>query len=924
MFSIESNSRARLLASAAAVVLMATSQAQAAEAEAAPTAVDEIVVTGRPIADSQARALQIQKESPSLVSVIAADAVGRLPDQNIAFAIGRLPGVAIERDQGQARYVSLRGAKNTWTTVSFDGMEIVSPEGRSSRFDNIPSGLASQIIVSKAVTPDMSGDTIAGNVNIITPSAFDNAGQVINGKLALGYMGLGGGEEGEINLFYANRFLDDRLGVVIQGSKYQRNMVTDNFETDPWQQAGGSRDRRPGYETRRWAREYENKLYRLTRANIGGTFKLEYELDDNNRVFASSIYTDYQDEELRNNYIFRLDNGAVTVTGACPSVPVPQTTSGAFDICSGGNTPDKGVVYGAQLTANFNSLESSEYSWTNTLGGEHDWNDWNVSWRLNYTQTEDGQNAPARSSFASPTLLTDRPTVAYDFTDDENHTVQLFRTVLTGTGATAVRSAGPRQFTIDAFPLVGTGTAISTTDAGDPTFAYTAKLDIRRDLELFSSPFRVKFGGLYTARTKKHEEKLYGATPAQLTAAGRPFNFDLFRNNKPFQGDIALGYAFNYFSKSALDNYAGELLRAGVLTRIDTNGNYYRVQEEVLAGYAMGTLDQSWGNIVFGARIEHVKNSGEAFASFGGAQSLIRTESDQTLIFPSAHMNWNLNDEMKVRVGFTTGASRPDFDELRPNLTANDATQTISGGNPDAKAERAMGVDAYFEWYMQPQGFFSAGVYYKDLKDVLFTQSDVFGRDVLNSNGVDRSGYQLNTLRNGGDGRIFGAEVSFQQSLEPYLESANVPDWIKGFGVQANVNINDSEVTIPAVGVVPARKAPLTGTSDLVYNVGVYYERYDLSVRLAYQFRTEWGQGVGDYQVLNGIVVPVTNGDVYWDDDEELDLSIRYQVSDTFEWFFDAVNLTDDAGRRYGDDAGHPIEHETFGRRYIMGVRFSF
>ena len=118
---------------------LAAHPAMAADAVAeAETSVEEVVVTGRPIAESQAAALLIQKESPSLVSVIAADAVGRLPDQNIAFAIGRLPGVAVERDQGQARYVNLRGSKRNWTTVSFDGLTIVSPEGRDSRFDNIP------------------------------------------------------------------------------------------------------------------------------------------------------------------------------------------------------------------------------------------------------------------------------------------------------------------------------------------------------------------------------------------------------------------------------------------------------------------------------------------------------------------------------------------------------------------------------------------------------------------------------------------------------------------------------------------------------------------------------------------------------------------------------------------------------------------
>lgn len=93
------------------------SPANAVDADA-----QEIVVTGaRPIAESEAAALQVQKNADSLVTVAASDAVGRLPDQNIAQAAGRLPGVAVERDQGQARYISLRGAPNYWTTLSFDG-----------------------------------------------------------------------------------------------------------------------------------------------------------------------------------------------------------------------------------------------------------------------------------------------------------------------------------------------------------------------------------------------------------------------------------------------------------------------------------------------------------------------------------------------------------------------------------------------------------------------------------------------------------------------------------------------------------------------------------------------------------------------------------------------------------------------------------
>ncbi|QIK78175.1 TonB-dependent receptor plug domain-containing protein [Sphingomonas piscis] len=105
---------------------------------------DEIVVTGsRPIAESEAAALNVQRRADSIVAVAASDAVGRLPDQNVAQAASRLPGVAVERDQGQARYISLRGAPNCWTTLSFDGLNVVSSEGPAGRFRVAPGALGS-------------------------------------------------------------------------------------------------------------------------------------------------------------------------------------------------------------------------------------------------------------------------------------------------------------------------------------------------------------------------------------------------------------------------------------------------------------------------------------------------------------------------------------------------------------------------------------------------------------------------------------------------------------------------------------------------------------------------------------------------------------------------------------------------------------
>lgn len=232
--AVSSTSRALLCVGVSVAALLAA-PASAQTAPAAVTDDSEIIVTAsRPIAESEAAALKVQRNSDNLVAVAAADSVGRLPDQNIAQAAGRLPGVAIERDQGQARYISLRGAPNYWTTLSFDGINVVSPEGRDARYDSVPSALASLIVVSKAVTPDMPGETISGNVNIVTRSPFDYTGFRLAAKLGGGTSEYGGRASYEGSLVLSNTYETGigNIGVLVSGSYYERNMITDNFEID--------------------------------------------------------------------------------------------------------------------------------------------------------------------------------------------------------------------------------------------------------------------------------------------------------------------------------------------------------------------------------------------------------------------------------------------------------------------------------------------------------------------------------------------------------------------------------------------------------------------------------------------------------------------------------------------------------------------
>lgn len=879
-----------MLSTVSVLTLTSVSHAQTATTSESP--IEEIIVKARPLAESAAAAFKAQRESDSLVSIISADSVGNLPDQNIAFAVGRLPGVAVQRDQGQARYINLRGAPVYWTTLSFDGLSVVSPQGRDSRFDNIPSAIASQISVEKAVVPSMSGSTVAGNVDIRTRRAFDYDGRTISGKLGYGHVELGGGKEIDSSVVYSDIFAGDKLGIVAQVSYYEREMATDNWETDPY--LGNTTN-----PLKRFAREHENKHYRLTRFNISGSGRIDYRFDEGGSIFASSIYTLFHDDELRDNFIFRLDQGT-------NEAGVSYTNATYINA----NNPVAGTSFGARINARIDYRDTREKMSTNTVGGEHNLADWDVSWRLNHTYTYDGRDNDATAAFQSPAAFNLRPTIDYDFTNGNVNTLRFFATG----GATGARTKGAQITNIEAFqfPMQNIGNL----KGGDLTQANTVKLDLDRKVEMFGLPTKLEFGGLYTDRTKKSRETAFSASPAGVTWA------TFATNDISYLGTQNLNYTFRYTNQPFTINYINNLIATGAATLQNTDVNYYKVNEEIAALYGMATSTFDWGNMVYGVRAERVKNAGEAYVG----TTLVKSSSSDTLFYPSAHLNWDATDKVRTRIGVTTSAARPDFDDLRPNFSFSDATQTISGGNPGAKPEKQIGGDAYVEWYITPESYFSAGLFYKDVSDVLIQTSGIFGRTDLNSFGParDRSGYAFTGIGNGGDGYLKGIEVAYVDNAERLAQNLGLPEWMGGFGVNLTGTFTDSKVDLPAFSGGPARSIKLLGTSGAVYNIQATYEKYGMSVRLAYQYRTSWGESVGAYRVTNGIVNPVDNGDIFWNADEELDLSVRYQVNQNVEIYFDGVNLTNQGARRYADTTAFPIEYEKFGPRYIGGVRFNF
>lgn len=862
-----------------------------------------VVIGSRPQAESEARALQMQRSSAAIINVVSADAVGQFPDQNIAAALSRLPGIAVERDQGQERAVSLRGAPSRWSTISFDGVNVIAPSGRRARTDTVPAAIGSAVAVRKAVTPAMQGESLAGNVDIITRGAFDYPGFKSALNVGAGYNELGGTGQNEVGGFVANTFGDGRFGVLLSASRYERNMITDNFETD-WESGEDSEDREPGFEDRAWADAHQNKLYRLTRSNSAFSSRFDFRPSDNHHFFFNSIYTEFTDDELRNAHEFDFDDGAVRTDRAA-------ITRGYADIRTG-NTPLQGRIYAVELDSTLNSNKTVESIFTNTLGGEQRFGDWDASWRLNYSNSRTEAGPTIQSAWRSPrgvNALSLRPTVVYDYTDRARHGVTLYETIVNPDGSLSQgalkRSLNPQDYEF---------VYLRRNERLQDSRSSSARLDLSRDLTLFGRATDLQFGVQYDDRSKKDTRQTQEIIPAALSAAGVPFpSTNDFAINDPYKGALPLGYDFRYFSDSGLRNLWSGLADQG-LSRVQANTsetNNYEVEETVLAGYVMATTYFNWGNILAGVRAEQVDNKGSALVRFGNNFEPAEVGGDNLEFFPSVHLNWDINDELKLRLSANSGAARPDFTVLRPNFNVSDENETISGGNPFATAEKAVGGDVYLEWYMSNGGFFSVGAYYKALDDVLFSvQRPRFGSDVLNQPGIDRSGYRYTTTDNGGSGYLAGFEVAVSQTLEPFADRLNLPDWASGFGFRGNLTLNDSESETP-----DGRKVQLPGSSDMIYNLALSYERYDLSTRLSWQYRTKWIDSIGSGDVL---------GDGFWDEVGRLDFKVGYSFNDNINVYFEANNLLEEPGIRYEGERIRVSEYEEFGRRYMIGLRMNF
>ena len=708
--------RMSLLLGVAAISAPAMLAQETGEAEARQ---ETVVVTGTPIRDSQMAAIEAKRQADNVVDVISADTIGRFPDQNLADSLGRLPGVAIERDQGQARYINFRGAPFRYTTIAFDGIDVPGAEnGRIARFDSIPSVITRAVEANKAVTPDMPGESVSGYVNIRTFDPFEKEGFGVSAEAGYGEQDLGGGSVNKYNgrLSYSN----DTFGWVLFGSNNRRVQNTDNREFD-MEYVDGELEV-ASIDFRSYFVEREDNAF-------GGRFEVRPQEGPFSRLFISNLYSEFKDQEERNQYVLGLN-----ATGETGYV----------------------AALGVNRLLEFGNYKNSTN--TTTLGADFDAGEWNVETRLNYTETENSMFLPIPYSIGVGGLT--GLSASYDLTNVKAPVIDLY-----DMGTTTPATINDASYYMTIAYLI---------DSNLENQATKFRADADRDLTLFGHDTTVKLGAQYDNR----DVSGYGTT-----AGTDAFPADVDINDyltgvswyTGFNNSIGGTYYNNEGLRAAWDKAVNGI---SIPPAADQT---IAIEEKILSAYAMATTYFEGGNIVYGTRIEATDYTSD------GPSIDVSYSDDYVTFLPSVHLNLDLRDDLKARFSATTGLSRPTYTEMRASAAVNPTNQTVIGGNPTLDPETTWGGDVALEWYYAPASILSAGAFYRQIDDVIYADSTTIDGGLYLDSAAGEE-WTFSGYVNGGKGHLAGLELNFIGSGADFL-----PSPFDGFGVSANLTLLDSE-----------------------------------------------------------------------------------------------------------------------------------
>jgi iron complex outermembrane receptor protein len=859
------------------------------------------VVTGE--REGNAAAIAAQRNATNIQNVITSDAFGNIAKGNIGNFLKRLPGLAGTTDEVETGNIVLRGMGAEFTRIDLDGGTITSGgSGRGQNAAAIPADLIERVEVVKALTPDMDPDSLGGRINLITKSAYDRKDRAIMLRAAGSYSFTYGDDVGKksssaqapsLAASYSDVFSlrggKNNLGIYASAN-WER--IQDVRGTTSW---GDNYTTVSGVEYPRF-NNASTALHGLERS--GAALKADYKVSDDLIVGVSANVSEYIDNMYRVRS--RLRNGTVRA---------PLSGDPYFIVVDGANYGTEGS---RRHQIDDTTAGRAYFKYANAGG-------WRLNGEVSYSRTKRDSTNDSHTFVSNKKLdyvLDRRESVG----DPRWPTIGVTRDFYTGT--TSTTTVAPTSY------LAVNPFSDNFSDArpdGDSQWQklyadnqrQSAKLDL---IKRFSGrwPIELKSGLKYeTKETSSWREDLRGRI--NVTTAGFGPNLSYLTDpDWDLRGGLghyplgivldperitqAMGVSFkgtnadpalrwNYDPTKFTINTSG--------TREQSLRNTRTVWEDVYGAYGMGQVEMGKLTIMGGVRYEETRNErDQAFrrrALAGTVDEWTARQRDSTSydkLFPSLHTSYSFNRYFKLKAAYSTASGRPDWGSILGVTDINPVERSIDVPNIDLRPRYTKNIDVSLEYYFEPVGVISVGVFQKKITDFDADTTEMITPEQAADYGAvitpgDTTLWELNTKKNVGIGKVRGIELNYSQQLSNILPGA-----LRGFGVFGNYTYLSTKGTFDndASSGTQLERDRLEKFIPRTANAGVsyVYNRFDL--RLSWNYTGAWDENTQ----LSNVATTKVRG-ARW----QLDFSGKYQLTQKITLFLDLVNLTENHGLKY-------------------------
>ena len=836
----------------------------------ASSAAQSVVIEAQRTTASTAR--DAQREAPNLVNLMTAAEMRKLPDVNTAEAVRRVPGISLETDTGEGRYINIRGIDSDLNSTTFGGLRLppsnnASPfgGGRAVALDAIPTGLVGAITVTKTLLPEQDAEALGGTIEI-TPKTAPRGGQpFLDARLGTGFEPLRRTAIGEVSMTGGTRFggvapqqgiatslSDAPFSIVATGTYYEDKRGIDDVEPSFIDHAPNA------YPATTYA-GWDQRYYRYHRRRHGFGLDLGYQPDQDGSYFIRFFDAGYSESVLRNRLTITTDGN-------------PTSANGKFTDGVTANGFDK------TLRDEKERIDNKVFA----LGGNNRFNGMFADYRFGFTQGSYKKLHDYNSNF---NYTPSAGTITYDSTGEGN------TPHFSVTGADYLN---PANYTLAKFQN-------STQDIRDKEFSTTENLRLPVTWGNFDVEYlKLGINGRWRQRRAAGQPYSYKGTPALALT------------------DYVSGGNVNFYH-GQYDN--GPAIVAGVLQNVlapyqtissdDAQNSALESQkdrEDVYAGYGQYQMVQGKTTLTGGLRVEATRARYDAIAqgvdaSGNSFTAPVDAHRSYTNFFPSLQARYDVDTALVARAAYSTAIARPGFNQVTPSLTIDPAQNIVSSGNPNLKPITDNAFDFALEKYLPFAGIVSAGVFDKEFKNYIVNRvtSQTFPNNGLFAGFVGVA--HVVSFDNVRQAHARGLELNYEQHLP------GLPDMLDGLGLGANYTFVDSQFAIR-----PGEKSTLPSTSKHTLNAFINYEHGGVNLRLAGYLlsRNLWAIG------------SASGSDLYSERRFSLDFGSSYAFNKQVSVYFNAKNLTNTALTFTEGTSNRVIQREFYGQTYQLGADLHF